>query len=94
MKKFIVALALAGGVAAFAYASLHNRNSDKQAIENNKRKKWKKKNAGKDAFSADAVASYVPSRFTMVWRGGIFFAKYQLHICLHVRVQLQKSSLY
>ena len=27
MKKFIVALALAGGVAAFAYASLQNRDS-------------------------------------------------------------------
>lgn len=42
MKKFIVALALAGGVAAFAYASLQNRNSDKQGIEKQQKKEMKK----------------------------------------------------
>jgi len=42
MKKIIVALALAGGVAAFAYASLQNRNSDKQAIEKQQKKEMKK----------------------------------------------------
>ena len=42
MKKIIVALALAGGVAAFAYASLQNRNSDKQAIEKQQKKELKK----------------------------------------------------
>jgi hypothetical protein len=43
MKKFIVALALAGGVAAFAYASLQNRDSNKQAIEKKQEKKETKK---------------------------------------------------
>ena len=42
MKKFIVALAMLGGVAAFAYASLQNRNSDKQAIEKQQKKEMKK----------------------------------------------------
>ncbi|HYC40608.1 MAG TPA: hypothetical protein VEB63_08975 [Chitinophagaceae bacterium] len=41
MKKFIVALALVGGVAAVAFASLHQNNSIKQTIE---KKEAKKKN--------------------------------------------------
>ena len=47
MKKFIVALALAGGVAAFAYASLHNRTSDQQAIEKQQKKEVKKEECRK-----------------------------------------------
>ncbi|MGK2860992.1 MAG: hypothetical protein ACSLE0_03615 [Chitinophagaceae bacterium] len=42
MKKIIVALALAGGVAAFAYASLQNRSQEKQAIEKQQKKELKK----------------------------------------------------
>jgi hypothetical protein len=43
MKKFIVALTLAGGVAAIAYASLSNRDQTKQAIEKKQEKKEIKK---------------------------------------------------
>lgn len=42
MKKMIVALALAGGVAAIAYASLNNRSDTKQAIEKKEKKEMKK----------------------------------------------------
>ncbi len=42
MKKIIVALALAGGVVAFAHASLQNRDSGKQAIEKQQKKEVKK----------------------------------------------------
>jgi hypothetical protein len=42
MKKYIVALALASGVAAFAYASLQQRDSSKQAIEKKEKKDVKK----------------------------------------------------
>ena len=43
MKKFIVALALASGVAAIAYASLSSRDNTKQAIEKKEKKDIKKK---------------------------------------------------
>jgi hypothetical protein len=42
MKKLIVALALAGGVAVIAYASLQNRSNTKQAIEKQDKKEMKK----------------------------------------------------
>lgn len=51
MKKFIVALALAGGVAAFAYASLQNRSTDKQAIEKQQKKEMKKECKKRCLFS-------------------------------------------
>jgi hypothetical protein len=51
MKKLIVALALAGGFAVFAYASLHNRNSDKQAIEKQEKKEMKKECKKRCLFS-------------------------------------------
>jgi hypothetical protein len=39
MKKMIVALALASGIAVIAYASLQNRSNTKQAIEKKEIKK-------------------------------------------------------
>jgi len=42
MKKMIVALALASGVAVLAYASLQNRSNTKQAIEKQEKKELKK----------------------------------------------------
>ena len=51
MKKLIVALALAGGVAAFAYANLHNRNNEKQAIEKQEKKEMKKECKKRCLFS-------------------------------------------
>ncbi|MGZ8510118.1 MAG: hypothetical protein ACXWV6_02680 [Chitinophagaceae bacterium] len=51
MKKIIVALALAGGVFAFAYASLQNRSSDKQAIEKQQKKEMKKECKKRCLFS-------------------------------------------
>ena len=47
MKKFIVALALASGVAVIAYASLSNRSNTKQAIEKQDKKEMKKKECKK-----------------------------------------------
>ena len=41
MKKLIVALALAGGLAVIAYASLQNRSNTKQAIEKQDKKEMK-----------------------------------------------------
>jgi hypothetical protein len=43
MKKIVIALVLASGVGAIAYASLSNNNSSKQAIEKKTEKKEKKK---------------------------------------------------
>jgi len=42
MKKIVIALVLAGGIGAIAYASLVNRHSNKQAIEKKTEKKEKK----------------------------------------------------
>jgi len=42
MKKVVIALALAGGVGAIAYASLSNRSNHKQAIEKKTEKQEKK----------------------------------------------------
>jgi hypothetical protein len=42
MKKFIVALVLAAGVGAIAFASLSKNNNSKQAIEKKTEKKEKK----------------------------------------------------
>lgn len=42
MKKFVIALVLAGGVGAIAYASLSNNRSNKQAIEKKTEIKEKK----------------------------------------------------
>lgn len=42
MKKMIVALALAGGVAVIAYASLQNRNNTRQAVEKQSKQELKK----------------------------------------------------
>jgi type II secretory pathway component PulJ len=42
MKKMIVALALASGVAVIAYASLQNRNNTKQAVEKQNKQEMKK----------------------------------------------------
>ena len=42
MKKMIVALALASGIAVIAYASLQNRSNTKQAIEKQEKKELKK----------------------------------------------------
>ena len=42
MKKIVIALVLAGGVGAIAYASLSNRGTNKQAIEKKTEKKEKK----------------------------------------------------
>ena len=42
MKKMIVALALASGVAVIAYASLQNRSNNKQAIEKQSKQEMKK----------------------------------------------------
>jgi hypothetical protein len=43
MKKAIIALALAGGIGAIAYASLSNQSNNKQAIEKKAEKQEKKK---------------------------------------------------
>jgi len=43
MKKLIVALALASGVAVIAYASLSSRGNTKQGIEKQDKKEMKKK---------------------------------------------------
>ncbi len=51
MKKYIVALAMAGGVAAFAYASLHNSKSEKQAIEKQQKQDVKKECKKRCLFS-------------------------------------------
>ena len=51
MKKFIVALALAGGVAVIAYASLQNRSNTKQAIEKQDKKEIKKECQKRCLFS-------------------------------------------
>ena len=42
MKKVVIALVLAGGVAAVAFASLATRHDSKQAIEKKTEKKEKK----------------------------------------------------
>jgi len=42
MKKVVIALVLAGGVGAIAYASLATSHSSKQAIEKKTEKKEKK----------------------------------------------------
>ena len=42
MKKVVIAIVLASGIGAIAYASLSNRNSTKQAIEKKTEKKEKK----------------------------------------------------
>ena len=47
MKKFIVALVLAAGVGAIAYASLSKNSSNKQAIEKKTDKQEKKKECKK-----------------------------------------------
>lgn len=47
MKKLIVALVLAGGVGAMAYAALDNRNDSKQVIEKKVNKTEKKKECKK-----------------------------------------------
>ena len=43
MKKFIVALALASGIAVIAYASLSSRGNTKHATEKQEKKDMKKK---------------------------------------------------
>jgi|SoiMetStandDraft_5_1073268.scaffolds.fasta_scaffold116074_1 hypothetical protein len=43
MKKFIVALALASGVAVIAYASLSSRGNTRHATEKQEKKDMKKK---------------------------------------------------
>lgn len=47
MKKILIALVLAGGVGAIAYASLSNNNSKKQAIEKKTEKDENKKECKK-----------------------------------------------
>ncbi len=47
MKKLIVALVLAGGVGAIAYAAMDNQGSKKQVIEKKTEKKEKKKDCKK-----------------------------------------------
>ncbi|HET6994752.1 MAG TPA: hypothetical protein VFI06_07210 [Chitinophagaceae bacterium] len=42
MKKALIALVLAGGIGAIAYASLSNNSRNKQAIEKKTEKKEKK----------------------------------------------------
>ena len=42
MKKVVIALVLAGGIGAIAYASLSNRSNTKQSIEKKTEKKDKK----------------------------------------------------
>ena len=42
MKKVVIALVLAGGIGAIAFASLSNRNNTKQSIEKKAEKKEKK----------------------------------------------------
>lgn len=42
MKKYIVALVLAAGIGAIAYASLSKNSTNKQAIEKKAEKKEKK----------------------------------------------------
>ena len=51
MKKMIVALALASGVAVIAYASLQNRSHTKQAIEKQNKQEMKKECKKKCLFS-------------------------------------------
>ena len=51
MKKYIVALALAGGAAAFAYASLHNGKGEKQTIEKQQKQDVKKECKKRCLFS-------------------------------------------
>jgi hypothetical protein len=43
MKKYVIALVLAGGVGAIAYASLSSNKSTKQSIEKKTDKQEKKK---------------------------------------------------
>ena len=43
MKKVVIALVLAGGVGAIAYASLSKHSNNKQAIEKKTEKKEKKR---------------------------------------------------
>ena len=52
MKKFVVALALASGVAIIAYASLNNRSTtnQKQATEKQEKKDIKKKECRKSCL--------------------------------------------
>jgi len=47
MKKLIVALVLAGGVGAIAYAALDDSSRNKQVIEKKAEKKEKKKECKK-----------------------------------------------
>jgi hypothetical protein len=42
MKKALIALVLAGGIGAIAFASMNNRSSNKQAIEKKAEKQEKK----------------------------------------------------
>jgi hypothetical protein len=42
MKKIVIALVLAGGIGAIAYASLATRHNTRQAIEKKTEKKEKK----------------------------------------------------
>ncbi|MEP7371950.1 MAG: hypothetical protein ABI675_01095 [Chitinophagaceae bacterium] len=51
MKKMIVALALASGIAVIAYASLQNRSQTKQAIEKNNKQEMNKECKKKCLFS-------------------------------------------
>lgn len=51
MKKFVIALVLAGGVGAIAYASLSDKSSNKQAIEKKAEKKEKKECKKRCMFS-------------------------------------------
>jgi type II secretory pathway component PulJ len=47
MKKFLVALVLASGVGAIAFASMSSNSSNKQAIEKKTEKQEKKKECKK-----------------------------------------------
>jgi hypothetical protein len=47
MKKLLVALVLAGGVGAIAFASMSNNSVNKQAIEKKTEKQEKKKECQK-----------------------------------------------
>ncbi len=51
MKKMIVALALAGGVAVIAYASLQNRDNTRQAVEKQNKQEMKKECKKKCLYS-------------------------------------------
>ena len=50
MKKAIIALVLASGIAAIAYASMSNRSNNKQAIEKKTEKKEKKHECNKSCL--------------------------------------------